>query len=678
MFTPARIVALALVGLLIGGLAYLHFAPAGGAIAVPKGAHAGQLSLHSCRYATEEGSYAADCGTLVVPENRADPQSRLIALPVTRIRALSAHPAEPVFRLEGGPGITNMDFSRASRFADDHDVVLVGYRGVDGSSRLDCPEVESALAHSTDFLGEKSFRAYAAALRSCAHRLQESGVDLAGYTLPQRVEDLEAARRALGYRRVDLVSESAGTRTAMIYAARHPASIRRSVMIGVNPPGHFLWDGKTTDELIGRYSALCAKDPSCSKRTDDLKASMRLTARDIPGRFWFLPIKKANVRIATFYGLMDSTSEAAPLSAPMTIDSWLSAAKGDASGFWFQSLMADFAFPKSFVWGELAATGTQDAAVADAYYAAGGDKGSILGNDGTDFIWGGGGLAHAWPATPKRDLYSRVQTTNVETLLVGGELDFATPPQSATKELLPHLPNGHQVVLPGFGHTNDFWTYQPKASTQMLETFLASGKVDDSRYVAQKVDFTPEVTQTALGKGLAGTLVGLALLTVLSLLAMARRVHRRGHFGRKASAALRSVYAVVLGLGGWFLGVLIVLIALPGVALNDALLATLSIGVPVGFGIYLAWVHRDWAAQSKAVGLVAAAGGALAGAWLGFHAATDLLALVTSIAGAVAGANLALILLDMSRGRSAGEGPVTGTAIEVRRPALEPVGAGSR
>ena len=102
---------------------------------------AGDLILDPCTYSTEDGSYAAECGTLVVPENRADPQSRLIALPVTRIKARSEHPAEPIFRFEGGPGVTNMEFARASRFADDHDVVLVGYRGVDGSVRLDCPEV---------------------------------------------------------------------------------------------------------------------------------------------------------------------------------------------------------------------------------------------------------------------------------------------------------------------------------------------------------------------------------------------------------------------------------------------------------------------------------------------------------------------------------------------------------
>jgi hypothetical protein len=44
----------------------------------------------------------------------------------------------------------------------------------------------------------------------------------------------------------------------MIYAWRYPESIHRSAMIRVNPHGGFLWDRKTTDELIGRYAALWA------------------------------------------------------------------------------------------------------------------------------------------------------------------------------------------------------------------------------------------------------------------------------------------------------------------------------------------------------------------------------------------------------------------------------------
>jgi len=678
-FTPGRVVALGLIALLGLGLGYLRFAPHEG-FSVPAGAQAGDLALESCEYPTEAGTYAADCGTLVVPENRADRESRLIALPVTRIRARSEHPAEPIFRLEGGPGITNMNFKRTSRFTDDHDVVLVGYRGVDGSSVLDCPEVESALKHSTDFLGQKSFRAFGDGLRECADRLTDDGVDLAGYSLAQRVDDLEAARTALDYGRIDLLSESAGTRTAMIYSGRYPESLHRSVMIGVNPPGHFLWDAQTTNEQIGRYSDLCSKDDTCSKRTDDLAASMRETAAHVPDRWFFLPIKEGNVRVASFYGLMESTSESAPLSAPMTLSSWLSAAEGDASGFWFQSLLADLAFPGAFVWGEYAAAATLDAKAASDYFSAGAQqRDSNLGVAATAFGWGGGRMADIWPAAPDESNYSLVQTSNVETLLISGALDFATPPQWATRELLPHLPNGHQVVLPGFGHSTSVWTDQPEAGSRLINTFFDSGQVDDSLYKPMSVDFTPEVTQTALGKGIAGAMVGLAILTILSLLWMPRRVHKRGHFGRKASATLRSLYPIVLGLGGWLLGVLIVITTMPGVPLGNALLAVLTVGGPVGLGIYWAWVHRDWSARSRGVGLAAAAAGALTGAWLGFHAAADLLALITAIVGAIAGANLALILLDMSRARSVDDriARETANASAQRFEPAAPTGAGT-
>jgi hypothetical protein len=55
------------------------------------------------------------------------------------------------------------------------------------------------------------------------------------------------------------------------------------------------------------------------------------------------------------------------------------------------------------------------------------------------------------------------------------------------------------------------------------------------------------------------------------------------------------------------------------------------------------------AADSAAIRIAVVPAGALVGAWLGFHATADLMALVNAIVGAVAGANLALILLEMSR-----------------------------
>ena len=645
---PARIVALTLLALTVLGLAYLHVSGGADRVAVPAGAHAGQLTLHPCHYPTEQGSYAADCGTLVVPENRHDARSRLIALPVKRIRSTSPHPAEPIFRLQGGPGITNMSFGDASRFTDRHDVVLVGYRGVDGSSKLDCPEVTAA-RKSHAFLTERAYRADEAAYRACAARLQDDGVDLAGYSLPERVDDFEAARRALGYKRIDLVSESAGTRTALIYAWRYPKAIHRSVMIGVNPPGHFLWDAKTTGEQIGRYAALCANDPSCSSRTPDLTASLRSAFANIPKRWLFLPIRAGNVRTAAFFGLNNATTDGGgPIPAGKTIDTMLSAGQGDGAGAWFLSLMAQVAFPDAQVWGEAAATGRTDAAYARRFFAAHENRGSVMGAPLNDLVWIGGRLVDAWPANPDENLYSRVRNSNVETLMIGGKLDFATPPQNATRELLPHLKHGRQVLLPGLGHTDDFWAYEPAASSRLINAYLDSGRVDTSLYTRHSVDFTPTVSHGTIAEIILATLLTFAALTALSLLVLPFRVYRRGAIGRKSSAVIRSLHVVLLGIGGWFAGVLIVLTTMPAVPLDDELLAGLSVGVPVALGVYFAWVHREWAGNVKLIGLAAAAAGALVGAWLGLHVVDGAFAAVMAVIGATVGANASVLALDIA------------------------------
>ena len=80
----------------------------------------------------------------------------------------------------------------------------------------------------------------------------------------------------------------------------------------------------------------------------------------------------------------------------------------------------------------------------------------------------------------------------------------------------------------------------------------------------------------------------------------------------------------------------------------------LSVGVPIGLGVYLAWVNRDSATPTN-TGFAAAAGGALIGAWLGFNVTSAGGVPRTAIAGATVGANLALIGLDILWGRSTQE-----------------------
>jgi len=102
-----------------------------------------------------------------------------------------------------------MTFAQANRLAAQHDVVMVGYRGVDGSSVLNCPEVTAALETRTTsqsvaervLPGLRLVREAARAIRRRPRRLHVGG---AGRRHRGR------ARRAR-YQRIDLLSESAGT-----------------------------------------------------------------------------------------------------------------------------------------------------------------------------------------------------------------------------------------------------------------------------------------------------------------------------------------------------------------------------------------------------------------------------------------------------------------------------------
>ena len=441
----------------------------------------------------------------------------------------------------------------------------------------------------------------------------------------------------------------------MIYAWRYPQSIHRSVMVAANPPGNYLWNPKTTDEQIHRYAVVCAQAQDCRSRTPDLAASIHSAYAKIPSRFLFLPIKKGNVRIAGFFGLINSTNDGGgPLAAPKTIDTLLSIDKGNgAAGAWLLSLFAGAALPHGQVWGDVASVARIDAAYGKRLFASGADRGSVIGNPGTKFLWSGGRLLNAWPANPDEKEYNSVRNSNVRTLLINGQLDFAAPPENATRQLLPHLPNGRQVVLPKLGHADDFWAYEPDASTHLIDSYLDSGRVDTSRYTTNQLDFTPSNTQGRIAEIVVGVFVGFAALLVLSVLWFARRLRRGATFGQKTSVAVRSLFALLLGFGGWCLGVLIALVALPTVPITDATLAVVSIAPPVALAVHTGWFRST---APRGVAALTAIACAAVGAWLGYQVPhAPGFGAVTAIIGATLAANLGLIAVDIAT-------PVTGDA----------------
>jgi pimeloyl-ACP methyl ester carboxylesterase len=498
----------------------------------PEGAQAGDLvDLQPCMYKAGDTEYSADCGTLVVPENRSKTDSRLIALPVIRVRALSDSPAEPIFFLQGGPGGSNVQFEYLEGLVDQHDFVQVGYRGVDGSVVLDCPEISESIRNAPgDLLSDVALQGYSEASTRCAERLLAEGIDLAGYTINETIDDVEAARIALGYGRINLLGESYGARLEMIYEWMYPDSLQRVVIVAVNPPGHLLWKANDIDEQIADYAQLCARDIECSSRTGDLVASMRHVSDNMPDHWLFIPIDESGVKTLTFVMLMESIQPPdapVPLSGPAAIDMWLAAEEGDASGMALVSMSRNMFLPNLWVFGDFLSKGGS----VDDYYDLARDyqselnpPDSILGSPWSLFIWG---MLQGWPNNLIPDEYLQVQSTDVETLLISGSIDFSTPPQFATDELLPYLGNGEQIILEDFGHTETFWNSQPDARVRMLTAFFNMGEVDDSLYMYQPVNFDAGLGWPALAKiMLSIALAGIFLLVTLAWFAV-RRVRQR-------------------------------------------------------------------------------------------------------------------------------------------------------
>ncbi len=492
-------------------------------ISVPAGAQAGDLAgTEPCTYKANKVEYEADCGTLVVPENRANSNSRLIALPVIRVHALGDSPAEPILWLAGGPGGSNMQFSGLKGLIEDHDVVMVGYRGIDGSVVLECPEMARAITGvGDDLLSEASIANFGEAMTQCAGRLQAEGVDLDGYSIPEVVEDMESARVALDYERVNLLSGSYGTRVAMIYSWMYPESLRRSAMIAVNPPGHFVFEPDVIDEQLAYDARLCAKDSECSTRTDDLAETMRNVSHNMPERWLLMPIDPGKVRFITHFLLFHRGT------AATVFDAYLAAERGDPSGLVLLSLAYDFMIPSAVTWGDWAAKGSVDYDPERDWITDMDPPNSILGSPTSFFVGAAIQLSGGWPVAPMPDEFHEVQPSEVETLLVSGSIDYSTPSHYATEELLPALKNGEQVILSEFGHFSDVWDFQSQATRRLLVTFYDTGEVDDSLFTYQPMDFHvglgfPELAKIALAVVVV-VIAGLVLLVRF----VVRRVRRR-------------------------------------------------------------------------------------------------------------------------------------------------------
>ena len=220
-----------------------------------------------------EAEIAGLCGTLEVPEDRANPLGRRIGLRVAVIPATAAAPApDPLFAIAGGPG----DASTGSfawlpeRYADVHatrDVVLVDQRGTGASNALTLPE-----APDTSTLSPADADARLATWATAG--LAALDADPRFYTSTVAADDLDDVRAALGYDRINLYGASYGGTLAQYYLRQHADRVRVAVLDGSTPLDVPVMERMAANSqhalelLLGR----CAAEPACNEAFPDLAA----------------------------------------------------------------------------------------------------------------------------------------------------------------------------------------------------------------------------------------------------------------------------------------------------------------------------------------------------------------------------------------------------------------------
>jgi len=399
----------------------------------------------------------ADCGTLSVPENPAEPLGRRIGLRVARVGAINRRKqADPLFVLAGGPGQAAGEFyaSVAAAFARihrDRDILLVDQRGTGGSNRLDCDEDEERLYRASD-------AEITAFTERCLAKLK-ARANVAYYTTSLAVADLEQVRAALGFAQLNLYGVSYGTRVAQHYLRRYPARVRTVILDGVVPPGLSVGPALATDaeQALQRILARCAHEPACAAAFGDpardyetLRAALKEHAVPVtltdPAGGQSQQLDFNEEHLATVLRLGGYSADYAAL-LPLLLHG--AAARADYAPLAAQFLLLKRSF-------ESLAAGMHNSVLCaedvPRYAGALLDRAALADTFmGTSEVDALALICALWPRGPvDADLHAPLHS-DVPALLLSGSDDPVTPPRYA-REAARGFSRALEVVLAGFGH----------------------------------------------------------------------------------------------------------------------------------------------------------------------------------------------------------------------------------
>ena len=228
-----------------------------------------------------------ECGYLVVPEDRADPDSREVRLAVAIFHPPGgAVDPDPIIYLSGGPGgsaleLIYLSFEKVSPvLAANRDLVIFDQRGVGRSEpALDCPALIELSRELLDreldgqqLTDQELFDLSLETILACQEDLI-AVADLSAYNTAANAADVNDLRLALGYDEVNLWGASYGTRLALGVMRDYPAGVRSVVLDSVYPPDVdlYLEGPANVDRAFSVLFESCAADTACNATYPDLR-----------------------------------------------------------------------------------------------------------------------------------------------------------------------------------------------------------------------------------------------------------------------------------------------------------------------------------------------------------------------------------------------------------------------
>lgn len=437
-------------------------------------------------------NYSTLVGNIEVLEDYNDQNSRKILLPIFIVKSSSSNPTEPIFWLDGGPGASNILSEQKiisvnpSKLLANHDLVCVGYRGVDGSKILKSKKLDKALkGRNNQLLSEKSLNNVEEKIKEYKSQLQKEGVDINNYTMLNVIEDIEAVRKHQGYKNINFLSVSYGTRLALLYSYKYPAIINRSVMIGANPPGHFIWDPEKTESILTKYDSLY-KNQNLVDYRGSIKEMMNKSFDKMPKRWSIYKLDADKIKVGTFTSLFSKNM------AGLIFEAYHKAANNDDYSYlYILQKMVDINSPTFFSEMSAKAVSADFEKGIDYRKALDGDK-TILGGNVSKLFWG---TSSAWQLKTIPEEYRKCRESLTETLIISGDLDNSTPSDYAKEELMPHLKNGHQIILKNMSHSDIL--IKTMITPNFLSDYFDSGTINkEDSTTPDSVDFKPAMKFT--------------------------------------------------------------------------------------------------------------------------------------------------------------------------------------